>query len=103
MARTQVLTAFTSLTVVAPATPEALSASENFVKSFAIQGLPTNTDFVFIGDAFLQEYAIAPGKSVTITGDNMDNGTAGKIDLASVYVRVLVAGEGVAFLALEGI
>ena len=103
MARTQEFKAYSTKTVALAGTAEQLTATEKFVKSFAVQGLPTNTDYVYIGDINGQNFAIAPGKSITINGDNMDNGTSGKIDLSTVYIDVLVNGEGVAYVALEGL
>ncbi len=103
MSRTQVFTNPANKVVASNAVPEQLQASSQFVKSFIIEALPGNTDFIFIGDSTRQTMAIAPGKAITVHGDNMDNGTYAKIDLSSIYVKVNVNGEGVAYLILVGL
>lgn len=103
MARQQILKAFPVKTVAVVATPETLVASQRLVKSVAIQGLKTNTDFVYVGDSTAQNYALAPGKSLTIHGDALDHGGFAYLDLLSVYIKVDVGGEGVSFVVLEGI
>jgi hypothetical protein len=103
MARTQVLTGYTNKTVASSLVPEKMIATQTFVKSFIVESLVGNTDYVYIGDATNQTVAIAPGKALTVNGDNMDNGTSGKIDLSTVYVKVNVNGEGVAFMSLVGL
>jgi len=103
MARLQVLTANAPLTVTVPGTPVPLVGSQIFVKSVVIQANPTNTDYVYVGDGTIQNFGLSPGKSVEIHGDNMDNGTSGKLDLNTIYIDALVGGEGVTFMYLERI
>lgn len=103
MARLQVLKSNATLVVPVAGTPVPLSGTEIFTKSVLIQALPTNTDFVYVGDSAIQNYGLSPGKAVEIHGDNMDNGTSGKLDLTSIYVDALVNGEGVTFMYLERI
>lgn len=103
MARLQVLTTNAALPVPVAGTPVPLMATQTFVKSVIIQADPTNTDFVYVGNATIQNYGLSPGKSVEIHGDNMDNGTSGKLDLNTIYVDSLVNGEGVTFMYLDRI
>lgn len=103
MARLQVLTANNQLNVTVPGTAVPLVGSSLYAKSVVIQARPSNTDFVQIGDSSVQNFSLAPGKSVEIHGDNMDNGTSGKLDLNSIYVDAIVAGEGVYFMYLDRI
>ena len=103
MARLQILTANAPIVVAAAGTPVPLTATQNFVKSVIVQANPTNTDFVYVGDASVQNFGLSPGKSLEIHGDNMDNGTSGKLDLNTIYIDALVNGEGVTFMYLERI
>lgn len=102
MSRKQILKAYSNKTVALAATPEALTATSEYVKSVTIQGLATNTDFVYVGDSTGQLYAVAPGKSICIHGDGLDYGGFGEIDISLIWIRVLVNGEGVSYLALSG-
>ena len=99
--RAQRLVNFGSITTNA-GVPVPLSATEYWVKSLIVQGLDSNTDFVMIGDLALQSHSVEPRRSIVIWGDNLDNGTAGQIDLSTVYLDVLVNGEGVNVMVLEG-
>lgn len=103
MARTQVLTANTTLTVPVAGTAVPLTGTQNFVKSVIVQALPGNTDFVYVGNSAVQNYALSPGKAVEIHGDNMDNGTTAKLNLNTIYVDADVNNEGVTFMYLEGL
>lgn len=103
MSRIQTLRSSPRKLVAAAATPETLVTSQLFVKSVVLQGLVTNTDFVYIGDATAQNFALAPGKSLEIHGDNLDNGTGAKLDLNTLFIKVNVNGEGVSFAYLDGI
>lgn len=103
MSRTQIFTTGGVINVASSLTPQRLSAVDLYVKSVVIQGLTSNTDFVFIGDSLSQVIALEPRRNAVIWGDNMDNGTAAKINLKDVFVRCLVNGEGVAFSYLRGL
>ena len=103
MSRTQVLTTNVTKTIALAATPEVIVASQIFVKSVVIQALVTNTDFLYIGDSTRQLFALSPGRSLTIQGDNMDNGTSGKVDLNTIWAKVNVNGEGLNFVYLAGL
>ena len=103
MARQQILRSNAPLVVPTPGTAVPLVGSELFVKSVLIQALPTNTDFILVGDGTIQNYSLSPGKALEIHGDNMDNGTSGKLDLSLIYVDAIVAGEGCYFMYLERI
>lgn len=101
MAREQIFTGFPVKTVASSGTPEQLQASSQLVKCVKVQALPTNTDLVFLGDASNQNLALQPGYSECIYGDNLDTGTAGLIDLAKIFVRVTVNGNGVSYTILN--
>lgn len=103
MARTQSLVSNAVLTIASSATPQQLSVTQIFVKSFLIQALPTNTDFVYWGDLTRQNMPLSPGKGIEVNGDAMDQGTTGKIDLSTIYVKSNVNGEGVSFTYLLGL
>lgn len=101
MSRLQILTANNQVNVAIAGTAVPLVGTSTYVKSVVIQARPSNTDFVQIGDSANQNFSLAPGKSVEIHGDNMDNGTSAKLDLNSIYVNALVNGEGVYFMYLD--
>lgn len=103
MARQQQIASNPIKIIAAAATPEPLVNTSNLVLSVLIQALPTNTDFVYFGDATGQNVAISPGKSVRLEGDKLDHGTQAMLDISTVYIRVLVDGEGVAFTYLQGV
>lgn len=87
-------------TTAGVATP--LSVTDLYVKSVIIQALDSNTDFVQIGDATTQSHDIEPRRSLVIYGDPLDNGTGAQINLATIYFDVLVNGEGISVMYLEG-
>lgn len=93
-----------SITVVASAgVAVRLSSTDLYVKSVIIQARTANTDFVYVGDSTAQLQALEPRRSLKVWGDNMDNGTSGKINLRDVWVNANVSGEGVTFTYLEGL
>lgn len=102
MSRKQLLESFVNKTVASSLVPEQITAVSQYVKSVAIQGLPTNTDFIYVGDRTRQLFAIAPGKSITIHGDGLDHGGYGEIDISLIFIKVSVNGEGASILALQG-
>lgn len=79
-----------------------LSLTPYYVKSVIIQGLDSNTDFAYVGDALLQTQSIEPRRSLVIWGDALDNGTDAQLDLSQIFFRVAVNGEGVSVTYLEG-
>lgn len=101
MARQQLFTSYPNKIVAAAATPEQLYTPQKFVCSLVVQGLMTNTDFVYLGTASQQLFAIAPGKSFEIHGDNMDHGGSAFLDISTIYVKVGVNGNGVSFLTCD--
>lgn len=103
MSRQQFLTSNAPVQVVTAGTPQQIQTAELFVKSVVIQALPTNTDFVFVGDVNFQNYYLSPGKSVEIHGDNMDNGTTAKLNLNTIYVDSIITGEGITYTYLLGL
>lgn len=103
MTRVQLFKSYPIKTVASTLTPEPLSSVQNYVKSVMIQGLKSNTDFVYIGSQGNEVIAISPGKSVCINGDALDYGSFAMIDLSTIYVKVDVGGEGVSYVILEGI
>lgn len=76
-------------TVAAAETPEPLAASTP-CRSVTVQAKPTNTKSVMLGNASAQFLELPPGASISI----------GIADLALVYVKVQVAGEGVNYLGV---
>lgn len=103
MTRVQVLKSGGIVRGVSAGVPVPLSNVTHYVKSLIIQALPANTDFVAVGDATLQVHQLEPRRSLKVWGDNLDNGTTGKIDLAKVFINAAVANEGVSFTYLEGL
>lgn len=74
-----------------------------YVKSLVVQSVPTNTGDIAVGDDANQELYLTTGRSATIYGDNMDNGTSAKLQVASIYVRSTVNGEQVSVTILENL
>lgn len=102
MARQQTLTTYPNKNVAAAATPEVLYASSKLVCSLVVQALSTNTDFIYVGTSARQLFALAPGKSLELHGDSLDNGAQAYLDINTIYIRVAVNGEGVAFMTCDG-
>lgn len=67
-------------------TPVQISAVEILCTSFIVQNEPTGSDFIRIGNALGQIHSIAPGKDLTVYGDNLDNGTTAYLNLSEWYV-----------------
>lgn len=103
MARTQTFVTAPNVTVPVAGTPVQVFGTSKFVKSCTIQALPTNTGRVFIGDSASQTLALDPGRGATFKGDNMDNGTTAKFDLAEIYIDAAVNGEGVSLTYTDGL
>lgn len=104
MARTQVLDCIPNVTCpVAGVAVPLVSDPTFFVKSLVIQALPTNTGEIRFGGINGQEIVLTGGRSATIMGDNMDNGTTAKIQVSNVFVKATVGGEGVAVSVLENL
>lgn len=104
MARTQNLTTLTNVVCAVAGVAYPLSADPNlFVKSLMIQSVPTNTGDIAVGDSANQEIYLTTGRSVTIYGDNMDNGTTAKLQVSSIFVRSTVNGEQVSVTVLENL
>lgn len=101
MARQQLLTGYATKLVAAAATPEKIQNTSKNVCSIVIQALATNTDFIYWGDASNQNFALAPGKSIEIHGDNLDHGASAFLDISTIYIRVSVNGEGVSYVTLD--
>lgn len=102
MSRLQTLTTLTSVTCTLANTPYPLTADTSlYVKSMIVQSKPSNTGSVSVGDATNQELYLDTGQSATIQGDNMDNGTSAKLQVASIYVKSTVAGDKVTVTVLE--
>jgi len=79
--------------VTAAATPEALAASTTIKSMVHVRAKPSNTDAVYIGNSAgvttADGYPLDPGESLPIEID----------DLAKVFIRVAVNGEGVNYIA----
>lgn len=104
MARTQRLDTLTNVVCTVAGVAYPLSSDPTlFVKSLVIQSVPTNTGDMAVGDANNQELYLTTGRSVTIYGDNMDNGTSAKLQVSSIYVRGTVNGEQVSVTVLENL
>jgi hypothetical protein len=102
MSRLQTLNTLPSVTCVVPGTAYPLTNDPDlYVKSLIVQSIPTNTGDVAVGDAASQEIYLTTGRSATIAGDNMDNGTSAKLQVASIYVRSTVANDVVSVTVLE--
>ena len=74
--------------VTAAATPEALASSTTVVNSVLIQAKSTNTSLVYIGNSSTQNVELSAGENTVVVID----------DLASIYVKVAVNGEGVNYI-----
>lgn len=101
MSRIQTIVGYTPKVIAAAATPETLTVTQKFVKSIIIQAAATNTDFMYVGDASFQNFALSPGKSLEIHGDNLDHGTGGILDISTIYIRAAVNGESVVYATLD--
>lgn len=104
MARTQTLQTLPNVVCTVAGVAYPLSSDSNlYVKSLVVQSVPTNTGDMAIGDAANQELYLTTGRSATIYGDNMDNGTSAKLQVSSIYVRGTVNGEQVSVTILENL
>lgn len=102
MARLQVWDTLPNVVCVVPGVAYPLTSDTSlYVKSMIVQSVPTNTGDIAIGSASAQETYLTTGRSATIAGDNMDNGTSAKIQVSSIYVRGTVANEKVSISVLE--
>lgn len=102
MSRLQTLTTLPNVVCIVPGTAYPLTSDADlYVKSLIVQSVPTNTGDIAVGDAASQEIYLTTGRSATIAGDNMDNGTSAKLQVASIYVRGTVANEVVSVTVLE--
>jgi len=73
------------LDVAASATPEALATSTTVLNSVLIQAKTGNTGSVFVGNSSTQHVELEAGDMVVVVVD----------DLAKIYIKVAVNGEGV--------
>lgn len=103
MARLQRIITLPSVTIAVAGTPQPLSSSDLFVKSFTMQANPLNTGVVTFGDASSQSMSVAAGRAVMFQGDNMDNGTAARLNVAEVYVTSTVPGDVIDIISLENL
>lgn len=76
------------LDVASAATPEALAASTPVLNSVLIQAKKGNTGSVYVGNSASQEAELDPGDAIVVVCAN----------LASIYVKVAVDGEGVNYV-----
>lgn len=83
--------------VAAAATPEALVASNLPTQQAWIEGRPTNTQPVFIGDSTAQLFSLSAGEYISLS-EFMDSRAEQPINLADIFVKVTVNAEGVNFL-----
>lgn len=74
--------------VTAAATPEALASSTTVLNSVLIQAKTTNTGSVYVGDDTDQEVELEAGDAIVVV----------VADLASIYIKVAVNGEGVNYV-----
>lgn len=82
-------------------TPKQLSVTEIQTTSFIIQAPEGNTDFIRIGNSSNQYYELAPGDTLEVHGDNLDNGTSGFLDLREWYVVAVSGTQAGNILYLE--
>ena len=102
MARLQNLNCLPSVVCIVPGVAYPLSGDPDlYVKSLVVQSVPTNTGDIAVGDSAAQELYLTGGRSATIAGDNMDNGTSAKLQVSSIYVRGTVANDVVSVTVLE--
>lgn len=74
--------------VTAAATPEALAASTPVLNSVLIQAKTANTGSVYVGNSSVQHVELEAGDVTIVVCD----------DLASIYIKVAVDGEGVGYV-----
>lgn len=74
--------------VSAAATPEALASSTTVLNSVLVQAKTDNTDSVYVGNSSSQEVELTPGDMIVVVC----------ADLASIYIKVAVNGEGVNYI-----
>lgn len=103
MSRSQFVKSGGQVLAVTPGVLVPLSSTPLWVKSVQVTANPQNTDFVYIGGSVGQGNPLEPRRTCEITGDNMDNGTSGKINLADIFFSANVTGEGISFIYLEGL
>lgn len=83
--------------VAATGTPEAL-ANQSIITSFLrIKAKIANTQPVLIGDSAAQDYQLAPGAELNLS-EILSKSGADEVNLADIYVKVGVNGEGVTVL-----
>lgn len=103
MSRTQEFTPRAVVNIANAGVPQQLSPTRHFVKSLMISALPTNTDFLYVGDATTRTIPLQPGQFIAINADALDVGGGGKFDLSTVWIDALVSGEGFSWAYMEGI
>ena len=79
-------------TVAAAGTAETLSGNTS-IKSVCIKALPTNTNYVYVGNSSVTSsdgYMLPSGEAISMDIDNLNK----------IYLDVVTNGEGVSFLAV---
>ena len=75
-----------------------------FYKSITVQASFGNTGTVIIADIYgVTMIELPPGLACTVLGDNMDNGTAAKVDISSIQVASNVPGDVVHVSICKGL
>ena len=104
MSRTQTFNGISVTTMTVAGTKYQLTSTAQLYKSAVVQSDPANTGVISIFDpAGGLLYKLAVGQVATMLCDNMDNGTAGKFDLSTVFASSSVAGDKVILSATEGL
>ena len=83
-------------------TPQPLSVTEILCTSILVQNPISSTDYIRVGNSSTQLFEIAPGKELSIWGDNLDNGTSAYTDLNEWYVVAASGSQSAVITYLEG-
>lgn len=73
-------------------TPKQISLTQILMTSFIVQAPIGNSDYIKLGSSSGQFYEIAPGRDISVNGDNLDNGTTAYMNLQDWYI-VSVSGS----------
>ena len=104
MSRTQILSGLGDVTCTLAGTLYPVYGSSLFLKSFTLQAAVSNSGIVTVTDsAGNTMMELAAGIAVTYLGDNMDNGTAAKVDISTLKVKSTGAGDLVHVNASQGL
>ena len=83
-------------------TPQAFSGTEILCTSVLVQNPISSTDYIRVGYRTTQLFEIAPGKELSIWGDNLDNGTSAYTDLQDWFIVAASGSQSAVITYLAG-